>query len=115
MDFKISPYKHPVENQAMNKNIDKCITGFFVVMLGIIWYFSTKCNVNHNQFNIIVYDTLGKEFHMSGIRTNFKTKNVAISYTREYKNRFPHYDFSISEEIPQFRGRIFSKIVNVQR
>ena len=110
MDFKISPYKHPVENQSMNKNLDRIITGFFVVTFGIIWYFSTKYYVNHNQFNIIAYDTLGKEFHMNGIRTSFKTKNVAISFTREYKNRFPNYDFSIAEEIPQFKRRALKKI-----
>lgn len=99
----------------MNKNIDRIITVFFVVAFGIIWYLSTKYHVNHNQFNIIVYDTLGKEFHMNGIRTNFTIKKVAISYTREYKNRFPNYDFSIAEEIPRFRGRIISKIVKNQR
>jgi hypothetical protein len=113
MDFKISPYKHPVENQAMNKSVDKFITGFFVVVLGIIWYFSTKFHVNQNQFNIIVYDTLGKEFHMNGIRTNFKTKNVAISYIKEYKSRFPNYDFTIAEEIPQFKDRIFSNKIKI--
>ncbi len=99
----------------MNKNIDKFITGFFVVTLGIIWYFSTKCHVTQKQFNIIVYDILGKECHLNGIRTNFKTKNVAISYTKEYKNRFPNYDFTIAEEIPQFKGRLFSKRIKIHR
>lgn len=97
----------------MNKNLDRIITGFFVILLGIIWVFSTKYQVNHNQFNIIAYDTLGKEFDMSGIRTNFKFKKVAISYAKEYKNLFPNYEFSVAEEIPMFKVRIFSKILRI--
>ena len=110
-EFKISPYKDPVENHPMKKIIDKVITGFFVVILGALWYFSTKYYVHPNHYNIIIYDTLGKEFKIDEIRTNFKTKNVAISYAKEYKNRFPSYDFAIAEEFPQIKGRrIFARI-----
>jgi len=95
----------------MKKIADKVITGFFVVLLGSLWYLSTKYYVKPNQYNIIIYDPLGKEFKIEEIRTEFKTKKVAISYVREYKNRFPNYDFSLAEEIPQIKGRkIFSKI-----
>lgn len=95
----------------MKKIADKFITGFFVVLLGSLWYLSTKYYVKPNQYNIIIYDPLGKEFKIEEIRTEFKTKKVAISYVREYKNRFPNYDFSLAEEIPQIKGRkIFSKI-----
>jgi len=95
----------------MKKIADKFITGFFVVLLGSLWYLSTKYYVKPNQYNIIIYDPLGKEFKIEEIRTEFKTKKVAMSYVREYKNRFPNYDFSLAEEIPQIKGRkIFSKI-----
>ena len=98
----------------MKKIADKVITGFFVVLLGSLWYLSTKYYVKPNQYNIIIYDPLGKEFKIEEIRTEFKTKKVAISYVREYKNRFPNYDFSLAEEIPQIKGRkIFSKISRI--
>lgn len=98
----------------MKKIADKFITGFFVVLLGSLWYLSTKYYVKPNQYNIIIYDPLGKEFKIEEIRTEFKTKKVAISYVREYKNRFPNYDFSLAEEIPQIKGRkIFSKISRI--
>ena len=98
----------------MKKIADKFITGFFVVLLGSLWYLSTKYYVKPNQYNIIIYDPLGKEFKIEEIRTEFKTKKVAIRYVREYKNRFPNYDFSLAEEIPQIKGRkIFSKISRI--
>ena len=100
----------------MNKIADKFITGFFVVLLGSLWYFSTKYYVKPTHYNIVIYDLLGKEFKIEEIRTEFKTKNVAISYVREYKNRFPNYDFSLAEEIPQIKERkVFSKIPRIHR
>ena len=93
----------------MKKIIDKIITGFFVFSIGVLWYCSTKYHVKPNQYNIIVYDQLGKEFSMDDIRTNFKTKQVAKSYLKEYQRTFPYYDFSIEELLPEFkRRRIFS-------
>ncbi|QUC63863.1 hypothetical protein NsoK4_05175 [Nitrosopumilus sp. K4] len=93
----------------MKKILDKAVTGFFVMCFGIIWFFSTKYHVRSNQYNIIAYDTFGKEFNLEGIRTTFKTKQVAISFLREYKKRFPLYDFTIEEQIPEFKKRtVFS-------
>lgn len=100
-----SAYKDPVETQFMKKILDKLIIGFFVLNLGIVWYFTTKYNIKPNQYNIIVYDPFGKEFNLEGIRTNFKTKQVAISFLKDYKIRFPVYDFSIEEQLPEFRNR----------
>jgi hypothetical protein len=87
----------------MKKITDKIDTGFFVFILGILWYFSTRYYAKPNQYNIIVYDLLGNEFRLDGIRTNFKTKQVATSFVSEYKNRFPHHDFSVGENIPEIK------------
>ena len=92
----------------MIKIVDDFITGFFVVCFGIPWYLSTKYIVRPNQYQIVVYDALGKEFSLEGIRTSFKTKQVAISFVKEYSKRFPHYDFSIGESIPEVKRSIFS-------
>jgi len=92
-------YKDPVENHNMRKICDKCITGFFVAVLGILWYCSTKYYVKPNQYTIMIYDIFGKEIKIDGVRTNFKIKEVAQSHISEYKNRFQHYSFSMKEEI----------------
>lgn len=88
----------------------------FYFYLGVLWYFSTKYHAKSNQYNIIVYDILGKEFKLDWIRTNFKTRQDATSFVKEYKNRFPQYDFSIGENMPEIKRRtIFSKILRDQR
>lgn len=84
----------------------KIVTGFFVFTLGILWYFSTKRYVRPNQYNMIVYDVFGKKCELEGIRTDFRTKQVAVRYTKEYQDRFPQYNFSIEESIPEIKSRI---------
>ena len=89
----------------MKKIFDKCITGFFVVMLGILWYCSTRHHIRPDQFTIVIYDVFGKEVKIDGVRTRFKIKEVAKSHVSEYRNRFQHYSFSIGEEV-QIKTRL---------
>lgn len=108
----ISAYKDPVENQHMIKIIDKVITGFFIITLGILWY-ATRCFVKQNQYKIIIYDVLGNQIKLDGIRTNFNTSKVASNYILEYQNRFSHYNFSMTTELPVIkRNWILEKIKN---
>ena len=98
----------------MKKIIDKLVTGFFVVTLGIVWYYSSKYQVKPNQYTILIYDVFGKQIKINEIRTSFSTYRVTNSYISEYQNRFPHYNFSIAEEMPEIKRkeifRIFKKI-----
>jgi len=98
----------------MIKIIDKIITGFFVITLGILWYF-TRCFVKPNQYKIVIYDVLGNQIDIDGIRTNFNTPKVANNYISEYQNRFLHYNFSMAAEMPVIkRNWILEKIKNNQ-
>jgi len=108
-----SAYKDPVENQNVVKILDKFVTRFFVVMLGILWYCSSKYQVNPSQYIVVVYDVFGKQSEIFGIRTRFKTKEVAQSYISEYQKRFEGYSFSMAQKMPIIKNpgfRIFKKI-----
>ncbi|MDH3486940.1 MAG: hypothetical protein OEL82_02710 [Nitrosopumilus sp.] len=97
----------------MIKIPDKFVTGFFIVTLGILWYCSSKYQVNPSQYTVIVYDVFGRQTKIDGIRTRFKTINVAQSYISEYQKRFEDYSFSMAQEIPIIKNpgyRIFKKI-----
>jgi hypothetical protein len=110
----ISAYKDPVEIQHMRKILDKFVTGFFVVVLGIAWYCSTKFYIKPDKNSIVVYDVFGKEVKLDGVRVDFRTHGVAQSYISEYKKRYPHYNFAMAIEIPEIKNntipRIFKKI-----
>jgi hypothetical protein len=98
----------------MKKIMDKFVTGFFVVTLGILWYCSSKYQVKPNQYTILIYDVFGNQIKIDEIRTSFSTYRVTKSYISEYQNRFPHYDFSMATEMPEIRRktllRIFKKV-----
>jgi hypothetical protein len=91
------------------KIIDDTITGFFIITLGILWY-ATRYFVKQNQYRIIIYDVLGNQVNVDGIRTNFNTPKVANNYIMEYQNRFSQYSFSMASEMPVIkRNWIFNK------
>ena len=106
----VSAYKDPVENQRMKKILDKIITGFFVGILGILWYCSTKYDVKPNRYNVIIYDVFGNEVKLDEIRTDFSTIKVTQSFITEYQKRFPHYDFTMALEMPEIKRKNVLKI-----
>ncbi|QMU54657.1 MAG: hypothetical protein GKS07_07115 [Nitrosopumilus sp.] len=89
----------------MKKILDKFVTAFFVVTLGILWYCSSKYQVKQEQYKIIIYDVFGKQVKVDGVRTKFSTYKVATNYISEYQDRFPHYNFSMAAEIPEIKRR----------
>lgn len=96
----------------MKKFLEKIITGFFVVIFGIIWFCTTKYYVKPPIFKITIYDVYGKETKPNGIRIKFRIQDVALSYIREYQKMFPHLDFSIQSYVPEKNTkRIFSRII----
>ena len=111
----ISAYKDPVENHHMIKILDKFVTGFFVTLFGILWY-STRCFVQQNQYRIMIYDILGNQINVDGIRTNFHTIKVANNYISEYQSRFSHYRFSMATEMPVIKKNwLFNNFKKTQR
>jgi len=97
----------------MIKIVDNIVTAFFVVVLGILWYCSSKYYVKPSQYIILVYDVFDKQSKIDGLRTKFKTLEVTQSYISEYQKRFVCHSFSIAQEMPIIKNtshRIFKKI-----
>ena len=94
-----------------NPFVDKLITGFFIIIFGTLWIFSSRYYEKPKKYSIIAYDVFGKQNTIDGLRTEFQTKQVATSYQKYYQKSFPHYDFSIAVELPTTgKRRIFSLI-----
>jgi len=84
--------------------LGKIITGLFVAVLGTLWFFTRRCEIPH-QYKIIIYDTLGRQTTLDGIRTTFNTHTVAVSFAKHYRELFPHYQFSLESGLPTIRRR----------
>ena len=113
--MKTSAYKDPAKIQNMVTIPDKIVTGFFVIVFGILWYLSVKSYVKPRNYTITIHDVFGKEVKMTEIRTQFNTISVARSYLAEYQQRFPHYSFSLAVFMPQMKNNRFSSIFQINQ
>ena len=52
---------------------------------------------------------------MKQIRTDFKTQAITQRYIFECQERFPHFDFSMVTEIPEFRRNALLEIFKKTR
>lgn len=84
--------------------LDKIITGFFVGMLGTLWFFTRRCELPHKH-TIVIYDMLGKQAKLDGLRTSFNTKAAAVSFAKHYVTVFPQYEFVLESRLPDIRRR----------
>ena len=109
----MSAYKDPVKIQSRTMILDKIVTGFFVIVFGILWYLSTKSYVKPEKHTIVIHDIFGKEVKITEIRTQFSTINVARSYLTEYQQRFPQYSFSLAVFMPQIKNSKLSSIFQI--
>jgi len=69
---------------------------FFLVYFPQI--FKKQITPESRTYVLIVFDVYGKETTLNGIRTNFGNKEVALSFAKFYKNKFPLYNFGITNE-----------------
>lgn len=99
----------------MIKSLDKFVTGFFVVIFGILWYCSSRYQVKPSHYTIVVHDVFGKQTKINGIRTSFRTLEVTQSYISEYHERFEGYGFSIGQDFPIIKNPAFKIFKKIQR
>ena len=115
--FSVSAYKDPASlPNVLHRIFEKITTGFFVFIFGTMWFFSTKYYEKPKQYSIVAYDVLGNQNDLDGLKTTFRTSEVANSFVKEYQNRFPQYSFSLAQYLHMEKRRsIFDIIFNKKR
>lgn len=86
---------------------DRIITWLFVGILGMLWFFTRQCEIPH-QYNLVIYNMLGEQVRLDGIRTIFGTHSVAVSFAKHYGKLFPQYNFVLESNLPQIRRKFLS-------
>lgn len=62
-----------------------------------VWFVKVRPHQSKN-YSLVCFDVFGKELIMEGIRTEFKTNDVAWSFMKEYKKMYPLYNFALVTE-----------------
>ena len=71
-----------------------------VLAFALIWFLKARPHNRPKQYSVVIFDVFGKKSQIDGIRTEFKTHDVAWSFMKQYKKEYPLYNFALVSEQP---------------
>lgn len=82
-----------------------------VFVFALAWLLKAKPHNRPKKYTVVVFDVFGKQSKIDGIRTEFKTHDVAWSFMKQYKKSYPLYNFALVSDMPESnRPTIFKYI-----
>ena len=82
-----------------------------VFVFALAWLLKARPQNRPKKYSVVVFDVFGKQNSIDGIRTEFKTHDVAWSFMKQYKAAYPLYNFALVSEMPKSdRPTIFKYI-----
>ncbi len=82
------------------------VAGEYVVLAAVFvfalaWLLRAKPHNRPKQYSVVVFDVFGKKSIIDGIRTEFKTYDVAWSFMKQYKKSYPMHNFALVSDLPK--------------
>jgi len=71
-----------------------------IFVFALIWFLKARPHNRPKQYSVVIFDVFGKKSQIDGIRTEFKTHDVAWSFMKQYKKEYPLYNFALVSEQP---------------
>lgn len=82
-----------------------------VFVFALAWLLKAKPHNRPKKYTVVVFDVFGKQSRIDGIRTEFKTHDVAWSFMKQYKKSYPLCNFALVSDMPESdRPTIFKYI-----
>ena len=72
-----------------------------VFLFALAWLLKAKPHNRPKKYSIVIFDVFGNQNKIEGIRTEFKTHDVAWSFMKQYKKAYPLYNFALVLDIPK--------------
>ena len=82
------------------KEIGAALIMVAVFVFAVAWLLKAKPHKKPQRYLVKVFDVFGQEFKLEGIRTEFKTHDVAWSFMKTYKKSYPLYNFALVSDLP---------------
>lgn len=93
------------------KNASEVVILTSVFLFAIAWLLKARPHNRPKKYDVIVFDVFGDTVQIDGIRTEFKTHDVAWSFMKQYKELYPLYNFALVWNHPkQVKPTIFRYI-----
>ena len=75
------------------------------------WLLKARPNNRPKSYSLVVFDVFGNESIIDGIRTEFKTHDVAWSFMKEYKRAYPLYNFALVSDSTKLNKRTIFRYI----
>jgi len=93
------------------RNASEVVILTSVFLFAIAWLIRARPHNRPKKYDVVVFDVFGKKSHIEGIRTEFKTHDVAWSFMKQYKEMYPLCNFAlVSNNSKQIKPTIFRYI-----
>ena len=70
-----------------------------VCIFALTWIVKAKPHNRPKKYSLVVFDVFGKKSELEGIRTEFKTLDVAWSFMKQYKKSYQLYNFALVSDL----------------
>ncbi len=70
-----------------------------VLIFAFAWFLKAKPHNRPKQYSVVIFDVYGRKSQIDGIRTEFKTHDVAWSFMKQYKESHPSYNFALVSDL----------------
>ncbi len=82
-----------------------------VFVFAVFWLLKARPHNRPKKYSVVVFDIFGKKSQIEGIRTEFKTHDVAWSFMKQYKKEYPLNNFAlVSDHLKSDKPTIFKYI-----
>ena len=71
-----------------------------VFVFAIAWLIKAKPHKRPQHYFVVPHDVFGNQSKIEGMRTEFKTHDVAWSFMKNYKKSYPLYNFALVSDLP---------------
>ena len=83
------------------KDVSEAVILTSVFVFAVFWMTRAKPLKRPKKYTVVIFDVYGKESFIDGIRTEFKTHDVAWSFMKQYKQLYPLYNFALVSDVPK--------------
>jgi len=82
-----------------------------VCIFALTWLLKAKPHNRPKRYSLVIFNVFGEKSQIEGIRTEFKTFDVAWSFMKQYKKSYHLYNFAlISDTLKSNKPTIFKYI-----
>ena len=82
------------------KEIGAALIMMAVFLFAIAWLMKASPHRRPRCYLVKVFDICGLETCIDGMRTEFRTYDVAWSFMKEYKKSYPFFNFALVSDLP---------------